>query len=158
MYAITCHLLCYFPCKPRYQIKHVLLNITRIYMKLHTSEQARNHCWQKKKSFASRSHFGRFLWSDKSYSNTNLKLMQGYACFLEFLQNYSERQILWNLPLVVFHALILKLPIQTSLSVAPKLQDSFSFRWKLWKFQDNKHTWDTLSANLHTLGTSFIKI
>ena len=39
-----------------------------------------------------------------------------------FFQNYSERQILLILCLVVFHALTLKLPIQTSLSVAPKLQ------------------------------------
>ena len=41
--------------------------------------------------------------------------------FPEFLQNFSERQILWSLCLVVFHALTLKLPIQTSLSVVPKL-------------------------------------
>ena len=31
-------------------------------------------------------------------------------------------RFLWSLCLVVFHALTLKLPIQTSLSVAPKLQ------------------------------------
>ena len=47
---------------------------------------------------------------------------QGCACFPEFLQNFSERQILWSLYLVVFHALTLKLPIQSSLSVEPKLQ------------------------------------
>ena len=45
----------------------------------------------------------------------------GCACFPEFLQNYSERQILWSLYLAVFLALTLKLPIQTSLSVVPKL-------------------------------------
>ena len=44
---------------------------------------------------------------------------QACTCFPEFLQNFSERQILWSLCLVVFHALTL--PIQTSLSVAPKL-------------------------------------
>ena len=44
------------------------------------------------------------------------------ACFPEFLQSFSERQILWSLCSVVFHSLTLKLPIQTSLSVAPKLQ------------------------------------
>ena len=44
------------------------------------------------------------------------------ARFAEFLQNCSERQILWRMCLVVFYALTLKLPIQTSLSVAPKLQ------------------------------------
>ena len=46
----------------------------------------------------------------------------GSACFPEFLQNVSERQILWSLCSVVFHAITLKLPIQTSLSVVPKFQ------------------------------------
>ena len=41
--------------------------------------------------------------------------------FPNFLQNFSERQILWSLCPVVFHALTLKLLIQTSLSVALKL-------------------------------------
>ena len=45
----------------------------------------------------------------------------GCARFAEFLQNFSDCQILWSLCSVVFHALTLKLPIQTSLSVAPKL-------------------------------------
>ena len=54
---------------------------------------------------------------------TWLKLiLPGCACFPDFLQNYSEGQILWSLCLVVFHALTLNLPIQTSLSVVPKLQ------------------------------------
>ena len=43
------------------------------------------------------------------------------ARFPEILQNFSERQILWSLCSVVFLAFALKLPIQTSLSVAPKL-------------------------------------
>ena len=46
----------------------------------------------------------------------------GRACFPEILQNFSEHQILLSLCLVVFHALTLRLPIQTSLSVVPKLQ------------------------------------
>ena len=46
---------------------------------------------------------------------------QGYARFPKILQNFSERHILWSLYSVVFHALTLRLPIQTSLSVAPKL-------------------------------------
>ena len=46
----------------------------------------------------------------------------GHACFPKFLQNFSECQILWSLCSVVFHALQLKLPIQTPLSVMPKLQ------------------------------------
>ena len=45
----------------------------------------------------------------------------GCSCFPEFLLNYSELQILWSLCSVVFQTLTLKLPIQTSLSVAPKL-------------------------------------
>ena len=52
--------------------------------------------------------------------------LQGCACFPEFLQNFSECQIVWSLSSVVFHALTLKLPIQTSLSVAPDLIVSFS--------------------------------
>ena len=55
-------------------------------------------------------------------SKGNVHKIRGCACFAEFSQNFSERQILWSLCLVVFHALTLKLPIQTSLSVAPKLQ------------------------------------
>ena len=46
---------------------------------------------------------------------------QGCARFPEFLQNFSERQILWRMCSVVFLALTLKLPIQTSPSVAPEL-------------------------------------
>ena len=46
----------------------------------------------------------------------------GCACFYQFLQNFSECQILWSLCWVVFHALTLKLTIQTSLSVVPKIQ------------------------------------
>ena len=51
------------------------------------------------------------------------------------LQNFSERQIVWSLCLVVFHALTLKLPIQTSLSVVSKLPLSLSSAEKLCKFQ-----------------------
>ena len=49
--------------------------------------------------------------------------VHGCARFAEFLQNFSGCQILWSLCSVVFHELklTLKLPIQTSLSVAPKL-------------------------------------
>ena len=46
---------------------------------------------------------------------------QGCACFPELLQNFSESQIFWSLCSVVFQALTLKLPVQTSLSLAPKL-------------------------------------
>ena len=45
----------------------------------------------------------------------------GCACFSELLQNFSERRIL-SLCLVVFHTLMLKMPIQTSLPVVPKLR------------------------------------
>ena len=46
----------------------------------------------------------------------------GCARFPEFVQNFSERQILWSLCSVVFHTLTLQLPIQTLHSVAPELQ------------------------------------
>ena len=45
----------------------------------------------------------------------------GCAHFAEILQNFSEGQILWSLCLVAFHALTLRLPIQTSLFVVPEL-------------------------------------
>ena len=48
-------------------------------------------------------------------------LSLGCAHFPGFLQNFSERQILWSLCSIVFHALTPELPIQTSLSVAPEL-------------------------------------
>ena len=49
-------------------------------------------------------------------------------------QNFSECQILWSLCSVVFHALTLKLPNQTSLSVAPKLPVSLRSVEKSEKF------------------------
>ena len=49
----------------------------------------------------------------------HLQSVLGCALFPEFLQNFSERQILWSLCSIVFHALTLKLPIQTLLYVAP---------------------------------------
>ena len=45
---------------------------------------------------------------------------RGVIVFLSFLENVSERQILWSLCSVVFHALTLRLPIQTLHSVAPE--------------------------------------
>ena len=50
------------------------------------------------------------------------KNAQGCARFPKFVQNFSERQILWSLCSVDFHTFTLQLPIQTSLSVAPELQ------------------------------------
>ena len=48
--------------------------------------------------------------------NITKQEIKGWARFAEILQSFSERQILWSLCLVVFHALTLKLPIQTSLT------------------------------------------
>ena len=47
---------------------------------------------------------------------------QGCARFLEFVQNFSERQIFGTLCSVDFHTFTLQLPIQTLHSVAPELQ------------------------------------
>ena len=60
--------------------------------------------------------------------------VQGCARFAEILQNLSERQILWSLCSVVFRALTLKLPIQTSLSVAPNFPVSLSSAENCHKF------------------------
>ena len=51
-----------------------------------------------------------------------IKGTQGCARFPQFVQNVSERQILWSLCSVDFHTLTLQLPIQTPHSVAPELQ------------------------------------
>ena len=50
------------------------------------------------------------------------QISQGCARFPQFVQNFSECQILWSLCSVDFHTLTLKLPIQTPHSVAPELQ------------------------------------
>ena len=60
--------------------------------------------------------------------------------FYEFLQNFSEGQILFSLCSVVFHALTLKLPFQTSLSVVLELPVSLTSHEKMSKFQENEHT------------------
>ena len=68
-------------------------------------------------------------WTDVS------ETIQGCARFAEFLQNFSECQILWSLCSVVFHAFTLRLPIKTSLSVAPKLQVCVRSDEKCQKFK-----------------------
>ena len=57
-------------------------------------------------------------------------------------QNFSGRQILWSLCSVVFHALTLKLPIQTSLSVAPELQVSLRSTGKSPNFRKTSTSQD----------------
>ena len=47
---------------------------------------------------------------------------QGCVRFPEFVQNFSERQILWSLCSVDFRTFTLQFPIQTLHSVAPELQ------------------------------------
>ena len=59
--------------------------------------------------------FSGYFWS------FDQKTVLGCACFPEFLQNFSERQILWSLCWLVFIVFTLKSPIQTLLPVAPKL-------------------------------------
>ena len=59
--------------------------------------------------------------------------------FLNFLQNFSERQILWSLSSVVFHAFALKLPVQTSLSVAPELPVSVSLHENVQSSRKRAH-------------------
>ena len=66
--------------------------------------------------------------------------IQGCARFPDYLQNFSERQILWRMCSVVFHALTLKLPIQTLLSVAPKLPVSLSSHEKCLNFRKTSTT------------------
>ena len=63
-----------------------------------------------------------FLFEDPLPSRrfSYLRPSPGCARFPEILQNFSELEILWSWCLVVFLALTLKLPIQTSLPV-PKI-------------------------------------
>ena len=64
-----------------------------------------------------------------------IPLPLGCARFPEFVQNFSERQILWSLCSIVFLAFTLKLSIQTSLSVAPELSISLSSHEKCQNFR-----------------------
>ena len=57
---------------------------------------------------------------------------RGCARFPEILQNFSERQILWNLCSVGFHAFTMRFPIQTLLSMAPKFP-VFACSGEKWK-------------------------
>ena len=59
----------------------------------------------------------------------------GCARFPKILQNLSKRVILWSLCSVVFHVLTLRLPIQTSLSVAPDLPVFLSSAENCHKFK-----------------------
>ena len=47
--------------------------------------------------------------------------LSGCARFPQFVQNFSERQLLWSLCSVDFHTFTSQLPIQTLHSVAPEL-------------------------------------
>ena len=51
------------------------------------------------------------LWSWRSLLEIPDPPLKGCARFVDFLQNFSERQILWILCSVVFHAFTLKMPI-----------------------------------------------
>ena len=59
---------------------------------------------------------------------------QGCATFPEFLQNFTECQILWILCSVVFHTFTLKMLFQTSHSIAP----TRSVLWRTTQFQPNQ--------------------
>ena len=82
-------------------------------------------------------------------------IYQGCAHFAEFLQNISERQILWSFCSVVFRALTLKLPIQTSLYVVPKLPVSLSSAENCHKFR-KRSTPQAYHLNV-CLATSFLQ-
>ena len=56
----------------------------------------------------------------RTHINSSFLFGPGMCLFSWILQNFSERQILWSLCLVVSHALTLN-AFSTSLSVAPKL-------------------------------------
>ena len=73
--------------------------------------------------------------------NRSRPVYQGCARFPEFLENVSERQILWSLCLVVFLGFTLRLPIQTSLPVVPELQVSVSSLENCPNFSKTSHPW-----------------
>ena len=68
----------------------------------------------------------------KSYSSIGTLIR---ACFVEMLQNFRERPVLWRMYSIVSLAFTLRLPIQTSLSVAPKLQVCVRSGEKCQKFR-----------------------
>ena len=71
-----------------------------------------------------------FMWTQRNWEfrhhrNWSLKFEDrnlGSSCFPQFVQNFSERQILWSLCSVDFHTFTLQLPIQTLHSVVSELQ------------------------------------
>ena len=65
----------------------------------------------------------------QSHSSTR----SGVCLFSWIMHNFSECQILWSLCYLVFHALTLKMPIQTSLSVVPELPVSLRSGEKFMK-------------------------
>ena len=67
--------------------------------------------------------------------NFQLLGILGCACFPEIVQKFIERQILWSLCSVDFHAFALKLPIQTSISGAPELSVCLSSHEKCPDFR-----------------------
>ena len=62
------------------------------------------------------------LWRKAIKAHKNLHTNQQNEHTPDFMQNFSERQVLWSLCSVDFHTLTLQLPIQNLHSVAPELQ------------------------------------
>ena len=86
-------------------------------------------------------HHNVFQWDLATWCSTWISVwlcpkwpMQQCARFPEIVQNFREHQMLWSLCSLVFLALILNSPIQTSLSVGPKLQVSLSSHEKCGEF------------------------
>ena len=99
----------------------------------HTPESSQNPLQLNKRPICSEIYTFHFPLNFVSRNVTNAaNQAQGCARFPENLQNFSERQILWSLCSVVFHVLM---PIQTSLSVAPKLPVSLSSAENCHKFR-----------------------
>ena len=74
------------------------------------------------------------------YWNSCQQKQLGCARFPDFMQNFSERQVLWSLCSVDFHTLTLQLPIQNLHSVAPELQVFVSSLENCANFRENEHT------------------
>ena len=75
----------------------------------------------------------------------HVQRVQGCARFPEFVQNFSERQILWSLCSVDFHTFTLQLPIQTLHSVVPELQVFMSSLENSQNFSKTSTPQDALS-------------
>ena len=76
------------------------------------------------------------------YKSVKLYVMQGCACFPEFLQHFSERQILWSFVLGSFSCFNIEIAYSNFTFCDPKLPVSLRSGEKCQNFR-KKPSWDS---------------